>query len=252
MTEQWQIVCGTGHRTLSERADESWTREKMARCAQWLRKEHGTIAVVSGMARGFDLWWADTIAQTDGLELWAYIPFNGHTDPWTKAEQREAERLCGLADNVRIVNPQPLPAGLTGRQRSAIVNQRLYARNIEMLYVSDAVVAVWEPGRLDGGTVSALLEAAKRGMPGVHLDPIGQHVHGLLPPADQLERRALYHRRCGHVAQVASAAEIEQRRAHLHAAGRDDWQTRRARPREQRGTGCRTCRPAATQNGVAA
>lgn len=38
----WEIVCGTGHRSLSDQADEPWTRQKMVRCAQWLRDERGT------------------------------------------------------------------------------------------------------------------------------------------------------------------------------------------------------------------
>lgn len=252
MTARWQIVCGTGHRTLSAAADQSWARQKMRDCARWLRDECGTLAVLSGMARGFDLWWADTIADTDGLELWACVPFDGQTARWTVADRREWERLIGLAHLQPFKVPK-LPTDLTGRQVSGVVNQLLHARNSNMLTVCDAVVALWEPGRLTGGTAAALLDAVDRGLPGVHLDPVGRRVSRHLPGADQLTRHALYHRDCGHVAQFGSAVDIERHRAGLHAAGRHEWRIRPARRREERGDGCPTCRPAVhAQPGAAA
>lgn len=238
----WPFVCGTGHRALSKDADEVWAREKLLRCAQFLRDKCGTVIALSGMARGFDLWWADAIVQTDGLELWACVPFAEQTAPWSAAERREWERLMSLAQHTDPFGVKPLPAGLTGRQRSAVVNKLLHQRNIDMLDVSDAVAALWEPGRLDGGTAAALQVAAKRNMSGVHIDPLGQRVSGRLPTLDQLVKYALCHRECGHVAATGTAADVERRRAELSAGGQQ-WRTRRARPREERGTGCQTCRP---------
>jgi hypothetical protein len=239
----WQFVCGTGHRTLSEDADEAWAREKLFRCAEWLRDQRGTLVVLSGMARGFDLWWADTIAQTAGLELWACIPFEEQTAPWSTAERREWERLMGLAQHTNPFPVRKLPTGLTGRQRSAVVNKWLFERNIDMLDISDAVATLWEPGRLDGGTAGVLQVAAKRRMPGVHIDPRGQRVHPRLPDLNQLVKHTLVHRECGHVAATGTAADVQTRHAEMPATSRGRWRVRRARPREQRGTGCRTCRP---------
>jgi hypothetical protein len=254
MDERWDFVCGTAHRTLTRPADEPWVREKLAACARWLRKERGTRVVLSGMARGGDLWWADAIARTPGLELWAYIPFAEQTEPWTRADKREWERLVALAD--ARVTVGELPAGLDKKERSAAVNRLLHERNLEMIDMSQAVIAVWETGRLDGGTVGALRVAAKRGMPGAHIDPINRAVHAFLPKVEQLDKYALYHSACGHIAGAGVIAEVEHRRAVLQAAGYHQWRIRRARPRETWTEGCDICRvdPARTAaaRGVAA
>lgn len=237
----WEIVCGTGHRELADDGgeDEDWAREQLGRCAVWLRDRAGTRAGISGMARGFDLWWADALAAA-GVPLWAYIPFEEQPARWNRADQATWRLLRTAAAKVRVLGA--LDPTIPAKQRSAAVNRLLHARNDAMLRDAGAVVAVWEPGRLDGGTHSALTKAARRRMPGVHLDPVAHGITFELPGLDRLVKHALYHQGCGCVAGVGVRAEVEQRRAALQTAGYHQWRVRAARPRETGGQGCATCR----------
>src|SRR2546430_1810984 len=136
----WEIVCGTGHRELADDGGEDWARDQLTRCAGWLRDRAGTRVGISGMARGFDLWWADAIV-TAGLELWAYIPFEEQTTRWNRADRAEWQRLREAAAQVRVVGN--LPADLPAKQRSGAVNGLLKGRNTAMLRAAGAVVALW-------------------------------------------------------------------------------------------------------------
>lgn len=193
---------------------------------------------MSGLALGFDMDWAEAVLDA-GLTLWVAIPFEGQPARWPKAQQARWARLRKAAARERIVGT--VPDTIEPRQRSAAVNRLMFKRNTTMLDVTGAVVTVWEPGRLDGGTTGALLEANKRGMPGVHLDPVNQRVHFQLPTRADLEAHALHHTRCGHVAFVGTRRDAFDRLAALHTADRPDWKLRPAKPRETWQEGCDTC-----------
>jgi uncharacterized phage-like protein YoqJ len=233
----WPTVCATGPRDVPAGA-EPWVRAELARCAVWLR-EQGTRYAVSGMARGVDLWWADA-AVTAGLELCAAIPFAEQTDPWSKADRAEWTRIRALATRAHIVGV--LPADVAPRQRSTAVNRLLHARNDFMLDRSAAVVAVWECGKLDGGTHGALVKAARRGLPGIWLDPAARSIVFELPGLADLLKHAIYHAGCGCVVATGIQADMEILRAAYAAAGLRRWRIRAARPREVvNPDGCHEC-----------
>lgn len=232
----WPVVCATGHREVPA-GTEPWVRAELGRCAAWLR-EQGTRYAISGMARGVDLWWAQAALDAD-LALCAAIPFAEQTDPWSKPDRAEWQRIRALATREHIVGE--LPAGVGPRQRSAAVNRALHARNDFMLDRSTAVVAVWERGKLDGGTHSALVKAARRRMPGVWLDPAAQVVAFELPDLADLLKYALYHGICGCIAATGTQHDMELLRAAHQDAGLHHWRLRPARPREAAVTGCSTC-----------
>jgi hypothetical protein len=52
---------------------------------------------------------------------------------------------------------------------------------LKMLDTADALIAVWKPSVLTGGTFNALAEAARRGLPGIHINPENQTVNFQLP-----------------------------------------------------------------------
>ena len=237
MSTPWTRVAGTGHREL-DTGDQAWTAEQLPKAATWLRDRAGTKVGVSGLARGFDMDWAEAVLDA-GLTLWVAIPFEQQPARWNRTEQARWTRLRAAAARERIVGR--VDSDLPAKQRSAAVNRLLFKRNITMLDVAGAVLTVWEPGRLNGGTASALLTAAKRRMPGVHLDPVNRAVHFQLPDRDQLERYALHNPRCGHVAYVGTRTEATQRLAALTAVHCPSWHVRPAGLRETWDYGCDDC-----------
>lgn len=235
----WPTVSATGHRDLTGPDAERWVRDKLIAGAVWLRDHCGTTTAISGMARGVDTWWA--LAALDaGLKLWAYIPFAEQTARWNRADRQCWEDLCARADPAKVLGR--IPPDLPAKARSAVVNRLLAERNLAMLSDSHAVLAVWEPSRLDGGTHGALVTAAKRGMPGIHLDPVGRRVVRRLPDLDQLLKYALYHRGCGCVAGVGIRSEVDARLSALTTTGHTGWSVRLARTRETWTEGCDQCR----------
>lgn len=177
MSDVWEIVALTGHRpkhlNLEQRA---WVQDNLVRCAAWLRDNRGTRIAISGFALGSDLWWADAATRA-GLELWAYIPFPQQPTgrDWSTVDRAEWQRLRAAAnpDRERIF-----------ADRYSI--RALHARNDGMLADAQALVAVWHSGTYRGGTYSAVVKAARRGMPGIHIDPAGPGVRFELPQLPDL------------------------------------------------------------------
>lgn len=167
---EWPVVSGTGHRPQHLAAQaRAWLRDKLRKAACWLRDERGTRVGISGMAIGFDLWWADAIIGA-GLTLGAYIPCPQQADRWTAAYRAEWQRLRDLAD--------PAVSRSFADHYSVGV---LHKRNKAMLRDSNAVLCGWLPSRRNGGTWSAVRAAHAMGKPGLHLDPGAQTVRLGLP-----------------------------------------------------------------------
>ncbi len=166
----WEVVCLTGHRPQHLSSPQRhWVIDNLGRCAGWLRDNRGTRVAITGMALFSDLVWADAAVRA-GLELWCYIPYPQQPENWTARDRGEWERLRA--------------AGNPHRERifaDRYSKQALHARNRGMLTDADAVVSVWRSNKADGGTYQATVEAARRGMPGIHLDPAGPGVRHRLP-----------------------------------------------------------------------
>ena len=236
MTDDFSIVCGTGHRELRD-GDHTWLTEQLTAVCAWLRDEAGTRWCVSGLALGFDSDWAEAVLDA-GLRLCVAIPFEGQDARWNRKQKARYAQLRAAATREHVVGR--VPADLTGKQLGAVVNQRLAQRNLFMLDHSTAVVTDWEPGRLDGGTVQTLREAAQRGMPGLHLNPVDRAWLDL-PTLDQLTAYALESTACGHVSLVSTRDLVDARYATLRAARMSGWRVRPARPHEARHDGCADC-----------
>jgi hypothetical protein len=192
------------------------------------------------MGPGGALDWAEAILDA-GLNLWAAIPFEQQPARWPAAQRRRWAQIRAAAHRERIVG-EVSPA-VPANRRSAAVNTLMHKRNRAMLDAAGALLTVWEPGRLDGGTATTLAEAVRRGMPGVHLDPVNQTVTFRLPDLEDLEPYTLFHTGCRHIARVASHRIIRGLLTELRTTGCDLWQLRPARPRETFDDGCPTCLP---------
>lgn len=154
----WPTVMVTGHRPqhLSPSVHD-WVRFELNRLAVKLRDEHGMATGVSGMAIGADLWWADALV-TNGVPLWAHVPFPQQPDRWKAEDRVEWQRLLGLAAKTTTYGPD-------------FDVKLLHARNDGMIANSQCVVAVLLPGKTDGGTASAVRKATAVGLPIIHINP---------------------------------------------------------------------------------
>lgn len=171
----WARVCATAHREIPA-GDQAWLRFELDRGCAWLA-QHGTRVAVTGMARGGDLMWADA-AHRAGLEVWAFIPFPEQTSRWNKPDITEWWRILELATVRHVVGD--LPDGVPAARRSAAINSLIFGRNRAMLDATTACFAIWD-GRRTGGTYGALLDAARRDRPGVHLNPAAHTITFALP-----------------------------------------------------------------------
>ncbi|MFI2663245.1 hypothetical protein [Micromonospora carbonacea] len=170
----WPSVMVTGHRPKDIPRDaHGWVRDKLGRGVAWLRDERGMTTGITGMALGADMWWADKLHR-GGVPFVAHIPFPQQPDRWRRyapeAAVAEWERLRALADRDREVVYGDL-AGLAEHARKRVAVRLLHKRNDGMLSASNAVVAVWCPSKLDGGTHSALTKAHRAGLPVIHINP---------------------------------------------------------------------------------
>jgi len=145
---RWVRVMCTGHRERSlSPAQRIWARGELARVAAKLVGEHGMRVAIHGGANGADLYWASAAHDGAGVDdVWAYLPFPAQTKGWTPEQVGQWHWLTGLkpdgAASLRWFAAQGFSVGA------------LHARNDAM--IADAVVAVLDPGKTGGGTVSVL------------------------------------------------------------------------------------------------
>lgn len=171
-----RTVAGTGHRPATRNnpdgltpAQLMWVRGKCRSGLLWLREQHGTVEVASGMALGFDLELAATAVEL-GFPLRAVLPFESQPDRWPAAERAEWRRLVDAAWTVELVGPNPK----SGREAVIL----LHARNDRLLQ-ADGLFACWDATKRSGGTYSAVVKAARAGLPVVHVDLAVPRVCGL-------------------------------------------------------------------------
>jgi hypothetical protein len=184
--EQWETVCATAHRNMPP-GSEDWVRAQLHDVATRLRNLAGTRWAITGLARGGDLDWAEAALEA-GLNVYGFIPFPGHHDRWSAADKQRLQALLERLGPQRVRVVGKLDPGLVGDARTKMIPRILHQRNDKMLDASNAVVAVWDPTRLDGGTFNAVGKAVRRGLPGVHIDPRARTVTGRLPAPAALKR----------------------------------------------------------------
>lgn len=165
----WAVVCGTGHRRFPDAETANWARRKTFAAAHWLATHRGTTVGISGMALGFDLWWAEAILDA-GMTLGAHIPFPQQAERWSVGDRQRWQRLRDRAD--------PEYSRVYGDAPSTNL---LFARNRGMLDVSDAVLATLNTGTRAGGSFHTATEAVRRGMPGAWIDPVNRCTSAGLP-----------------------------------------------------------------------
>lgn len=143
------IIAGTGHRP-EDAEDEAAVRIK---AATKLRYTDKTIdSCITGMAAGFDLWYADE-AHRLGIDLIAAVPWKGHT-PRKADEELYAHILSVAKEVVYVSDSQDYPGPWIYDKR-----------NQWMVDHADAIMAYWNPHKEFGGTYNCYLYAKEVGKP---------------------------------------------------------------------------------------
>lgn len=172
LSNRWTRVAGTGHRPHKIPARlRGWVREQLARVAAKLVAEHATEVAISGLAIGTDLWWAQA-AHDAGARVWGYSPFPDQDRKWTKPWSDARNEVIANAERLRHLGPPvgaPPAHGEPDNGRARLVTSLLMRRNTWMLRDADALVAVVDSSRTDGGTMAALRQAVGR-MPVIRID----------------------------------------------------------------------------------
>lgn len=138
-------VMVTGHRLFNSAEQQLFAHSELERLALKLADNYGARVGISGMALGADLWWARAVLDV-GMDLWAYIPFEGQADRWSRSDRERYQELRGRAAKEAV-----LGEGYNAKW--------FHARNDAMLRDADMVIAVLDPCRKTGGTVTTVAKA---------------------------------------------------------------------------------------------
>lgn len=178
MTGNWTEVMGTAHRKTPVAARD-WLRAELPSVLTKLRDQYGAQRATAGMAVGGDHLFGYAAEQI-GMPLRAAIPYPSQPldgleinpgvrrpgQRWTRQQRADWEHLRAYAERTggahHVYDRDPRSVG----ERVHM----LFARNHWMLQRSHAVVALWDPERLSGGTYRCIEKAVSAGMPVVLLD----------------------------------------------------------------------------------
>lgn len=157
----WDVVAGTGHRpqhlTPPQRA---WLRARLPDAVDYLVDQHRMRVMVSGLALGFDQWWAEA-GLNRGVTVWGFSPCPQQADRWNRVDKGRWQQLCDRiragGGEVRFISDHYHPAVMEDR-------------NEAMLDVAHAVIAGCRTLKGSGGTYHAVRSAGRRHLPGVLLD----------------------------------------------------------------------------------
>lgn len=147
----FRTVAATGHRPEQFTPTQTqWVRHvALPRILTRLRDVHGTQQVLTGMARGVDLWWADE-ALRQGIDVAAYLPFEQQTSSWVDPDDvAEWERVRAAASREVIA-----------RDRGNVY--AFHARNDLLIADSDLLVGVHVDNPSSNGTASTMKKAEAR------------------------------------------------------------------------------------------
>lgn len=168
---RWQKVAGTGHRKL-RKAEAEWVRTSLiTRVLPKLVVQYGTETVLTGMADGFDMDWAEVAAYFYRLRLHALIPHPAQAEDhrWSQRDRDRWADLRKIADAETMATRQ-VPDGY------GEINSAMRRRNWALVAQGTALVACWKQGRDVGGTFRTITRAVEKRRPIIWLDPEAQTI----------------------------------------------------------------------------
>lgn len=144
------ILSATGHRPDKLGGYAPWVDEKLRRLARVIIETCEPVEVISGMALGWDMAWAEAAIEL-GVPMCAALPFDSQTSRWPESSQRRhAEILSRASRVITVCLPGYSPL-------------KMQIRNEWMVNNSDMIVALWNG--TTGGTYNCVKYANKRSKP---------------------------------------------------------------------------------------
>lgn len=170
---RWPTAMITGHRPQHLDPDSiDWIAGELNRIAWKLAGENGTGLLISGMALGADMLWANS-AVTCKLPLRAHVPFPQQPDRWRDPELgRQWRRLVDYANRTGGVRTYgECPPGSPDWLASKLLNDRNIGMVEETVAGGGVVVAVLRESKIHGGTRNAWKAAREAGLTIIRVDP---------------------------------------------------------------------------------
>jgi uncharacterized phage-like protein YoqJ len=144
------FYAATGHRPDKLGGYSKATEDRLRKLARrYLEVDTPDQGVISGMALGWDMAWAEAAVEL-GIEFTAAVPFAGQESTWPTAARDRYNKLLGKAADVMVV--------CTGRYEP----WKMDLRNHWMVDHSSKLIALWNGTK--GGTFNCVLyaQAAQR------------------------------------------------------------------------------------------
>lgn len=124
------------------------TYEKICKATEQVFLELKPEKVVSGMALGYDQYFANTAWKLN-IPFLAAVPMDGQERMWSEIDQRRYKKLLSRANEVYVVNPGEYAAW------------KMQKRNEWMVLNCDLLLACWDG--TEGGTKNCIDFAKKIG-----------------------------------------------------------------------------------------
>ena len=159
----------TGHRPEKlpfggDESDPRFEQFKQKLLCEILRiTREGVTTFISGMARGVDIWAAETVLSlkailpSRNIKLWVAIPYDRQSLNWTVQEQARYQKILEKADKVEYVSHD-------------YFNGCLQKRNRYMIDAASHLIAVYD-GVQKGGTKYTIDYARKKGIEIIEIQP---------------------------------------------------------------------------------
>lgn len=106
-----QVLAGTGHRPdklggYGPSPLQAAVRLEIRRRLLYYRLSCGILGIYSGMALGFDTWWAEEAVEL-GVPVVAAVPFIGQEGRWPRKSQAAYRRLLQRCSSVVVLRNTP-------------------------------------------------------------------------------------------------------------------------------------------------
>lgn len=141
------ILAATGHRPEKLGGHGSHTDARLRELARVFIDAAGPSSVISGMALGWDMAWAEAALEL-GVPLIAAVPFVEQPSRWPSESQDRYFEICSMATQIATV----CPPGFSPR--------KMQLRNEWMVDRCDVLVALWDGSM--GGTGNCLRYARRK------------------------------------------------------------------------------------------
>lgn len=152
-------VAITGHRFEEYQGSQAErTHEWLTTMGRWM-KDRGMTEIISGMATGADLWWAEQ-HRTLGVPLHAYVPFWKQSARWDIDWVMFWDEMILSANDVTVIG-----------KSDPYDESNFFKRNDAMIADADELLVVWKKIRPDSGTAYTFENWKKTGKPWYWYDP---------------------------------------------------------------------------------